>query len=133
MRAGVTGSRNGFARDAQREGVFKILSRADCLHHGDCVGVDEECARAFRGETIAHPPDNVSLRSSFFSDIIMPAKPYLDRNRDIISSIRYLTAAPDGFQEKRRSGTWATIRYAKKVGVPVFIVYPDGSVDAIVK
>ena len=27
-----------------------------------------------------------------------------------------------------RSGTWSTIRYAKKVDKPVKIVYPDGTI-----
>jgi len=32
-------------------------------------------------------------------------------------------------EEWRGSGTWATIRYARKVGKPVTIIYPDGEIQ----
>jgi hypothetical protein len=37
-------------------------------------------------------------------------------------------AAPRTPIETLRSGTWATVRYARAYGRPVWIVLPDGSV-----
>lgn len=45
-----------------------------------------------------------------------PAKPYLERNKDIANEgIDGLIAAPSGWVEELRSGTWATVRYARKL------------------
>jgi hypothetical protein len=35
-------------------------------------------------------------------------------------------AAPMSSAEILRSGTWATIRYARKAGKPVLIIWPNG-------
>jgi hypothetical protein len=37
-------------------------------------------------------------------------------------------ACPRTDQEQRRSGTWATVRYARKVGKPVLIIGRDGKI-----
>jgi hypothetical protein len=58
----------------------------------------------------------------------MPAKPYLVRNHEIVDDSQVLIAAPKEFTEQLRSGTWATIRYARKIGRTVRIVFPDGSI-----
>lgn len=39
-----------------------------------------------------------------------------------------LIATPAGFQEEQRSGTWATIRYARKMNHHIYIVYSNGHV-----
>jgi hypothetical protein len=38
-------------------------------------------------------------------------------------------ACPRGYTEELRSGTWATIRYARKTGVPYVIIFPDRTVE----
>ena len=55
-------------------------------------------------------------------------KGYLDRNHDIVDAADVLIAAPSGTTEKRRSGTWATVRYARKLGRTICVVLPDGVV-----
>ena len=50
-------------------------------------------------------------------------KPYLDRNRDIVDACEVLLATPDG-PERLRSGTWSTVRYARKIGKPVEVRLP---------
>ena len=40
-----------------------------------------------------------------------------------------LIATPKEKEEQLRSGTWATIRYAKKTKKIVFLVYPDGKYE----
>ena len=53
-------------------------------------------------------------------------KPYLDRNKDIVDETNILMACPNKAEEVQRSGTWSTVRYARKVGKAVLIVYPSG-------
>jgi hypothetical protein len=133
-RVGCTGSRNGVT-DWQRNAVRRVLPRlfvpASVLHHGDCVGSDEEIAAVGRECGFAlysHPPSDPRLRAFVASDFAAPELPYLERNRVIVRSIEVLVACPDGFTERDRSGTWATVRYAAEMLVPVVVVWPDGTV-----
>ena len=58
---------------------------------------------------------------------IRPEKDYLLRDWDIAEACTELLAAPATFAEvSRGSGTWATVRYARKLHRPVTIVFPDG-------
>lgn len=120
MILGVTGSRygGGFRRE---EKFFQFLCRNDVseLHHGDCIGWDEECHNmgAHYGiKIVIHPPIEDRYRAFCKGGFRLPPKPYLDRNKDIVDAVDFLIAAPDG-PERQRSGTWSTVRYAKKVGV----------------
>jgi predicted Rossmann fold nucleotide-binding protein DprA/Smf involved in DNA uptake len=61
-------------------------------------------------------------------DRIYVPRPYLVRNRDIVDVCNLLLATPGGTVEQLRSGTWATIRYARRIGRPVWIVFPNGEV-----
>jgi hypothetical protein len=120
------------------------------LHHGGCVGADEEAHRIaldyFDGyvtepdglqvETITvHPASDVNPRKVSQLCLkphplvrVLAAKPALKRNRDIVNPADLLLATPSGY-EKLRSGTWATIRYAIKMRVPVLICYPNGETE----
>lgn len=120
MILGVTGSRNK-PRFQVSERFFQFIRAHQVLelHHGDCVGWDECCYKIcayYKIKTIAHPPDNDALRAFTSSDVIAPPKSYLERNKDIVNAVDYLIAAPDG-PERLRSGTWSTVRYAKRQGV----------------
>ena len=57
----------------------------------------------------------------------MPELPPLVRNHKIVGAVHLLIATPKTDKEELRSGTWATIRYAKKVRLSTCIVYPDGT------
>jgi hypothetical protein len=37
-----------------------------------------------------------------------------------------MISAPAGISEELRSGTWTTIRYTRKMKIPLSIVWPDG-------
>jgi hypothetical protein len=50
------------------------------------------------------------------------AKDNLTRNRDIVDTASMLIAAPEGNAERLRSGTWATVRYARKAKKKVIIL-----------
>lgn len=133
MDIGFTGTRKGMTT-AQKQSVsdyIKSLS-LDAAHMGDCIGADADFYEIIRQHgdirTVGHIPDNDSLRTRLVYDEEMPPQPYLKRNQDIVDDSDILIATPDSYTEVSRSGTWATIRYAKKRGIPVVIVNPDGSV-----
>jgi len=44
-----------------------------------------------------------------------------------VDETEWLWAIPGEFKEVLRSGTWSTIRYARKKGKKVLIIWPDGS------
>ena len=120
MKLGVTGSRHGRPQRLEAK-FFSFLAVEDVseFHHGDCAGWDEQCytiAKHYGIKTVAHPPDDDKFWAHTKSDIILPPKPYLDRNKEIVRAVDFLIAAPDG-PEKQRSGTWSTVRYAKRQGV----------------
>lgn len=120
MIVGVTGSRHERpVRIGEKLFAFLEDMSVSELHHGDCVGWDAQAfafADAYCIKTVAHPPDSDALRAFTRSTVTLPPKPYLDRNKDIVNACDFLIAAPDG-PDRQRSGTWSTVRYAKKVGV----------------
>ena len=62
------------------------------------------------------------------SDQTLPPKDYLDRNHDIVDQTDLLIATPKENTEVLRSGTWATIRYAKKINKPTWIIETNGNI-----
>lgn len=102
------------------------------LHHGDCIGADAQAHELALdvGLLIAIHPPTVLRHRAFCKGAsqLYPEKPYMDRNRDIVDMTSELIAAPATMiEEPRGSGTWATIRYARSMKVPVIIVFPDGT------
>lgn len=96
------------------------------FHHGDDKGADAD-AHALVRETlpncriVVHPPDNGYRRAHCSGDVVLQAHPFLVRNHHIVDACSCLIATPDG-PEVLRSGTWATIRYARKRGVLRYII-----------
>jgi hypothetical protein len=130
--SGFTGTQEGMT-NSQIKGVEAVFRRLSLmyLHHGDCVGADADAhniANAMGIKVIIHPPSNYIKRAfcAGYSEM-MPEKPYLDRNRIIVNINTNLVATPKG-PEKIRSGTWYTIRYARKLKRNIFIVWPDGKI-----
>ena len=119
---GITGSRKGDISRVSEKLREIQLANPDAsfeLHHGDCVGVDEEAhkfASAQGWKVVIHPPDKPALRAFCESEFVLEEKAYLERNHDIVDSCSILLAFPETSQEVTRSGTWATIRYARKSG-----------------
>jgi len=71
----------------------------------------------------------LSVGAGAASDIRRNPKPYLERNHNIVDESELLIACPKSKEEELRSGTWATVRYARKKGVRIILIYPDGSVS----
>lgn len=135
MKIGFTGTQRGMT-DAQKNTLRKMVPKDAELHHGDCVGADAEAHDIFRFYGLAcvgHPPSNSTKRAFKFVDEWRPEKDYLERNKDIVRETDMLIAAPGEDTELLRSGTWSTVRYARKLGRLVIVIYPNGSRSEDVK
>ena len=119
MVIGFTGTRKGMS-EAQRLQFGDVMAwliracEARCepvsFHHGAAAGADTEAA-----EIIGASPDVMVVPHPAGRDP-------LERNRDIARLCSILIAAPDRDQEQQRSGTWATVRYARAEGRPVVLL-----------
>lgn len=136
IKIGVTGTRLGMTVVQQVRGlelltaITKQIEVCPELHHGDCVGADEQLhdmAESLRYWTVAHPPTVERYRSHRIADVIRAPKPYLVRNEDIVDETELLLAFPAGTKGSASGGTWYTVRYARKVGRRLVIVWPDGT------
>jgi hypothetical protein len=130
MEIGFTGTREGLT-DAQKDKVGDVLSHHfTSAHHGDCIGADEYfhliCAYIDL-HTVVHPPEHDVLRAYCTADEYREPKPYLRRNKDIVDEADWMVACPRSMKEELRSGTWFTVRYARKCKKKLTIIYPDGS------
>ena len=129
--AGFTGTRNGITfHQAQKIRVMlTALDKVMFFHHGDCVGADAsahhiaiQCGKSI----IIHPPVDDKYRAFMGGGEVRYAKEYIARNHDIVDECMVLIACPGERIEKMRSGTWATIRYARKMKKQIIIIFPDG-------
>jgi hypothetical protein len=101
------------------------------LHHGDCIGADaqvHDIAISLDFWVVIHPPMAETQRAWRRGPHVRAPKAALDRNRDIVRESELLIAAPAEALEQPGSGTWSTVRYAQKLGRPVQIIMPDGSI-----
>jgi hypothetical protein len=135
MKVGFTGSRNGMSKEQMakfKDVLFKYIlagTMIEELHHGCCVGADATlvliCITSMPNTVlVAHPPFEKKLvdRGAVgLSNVLWPEAPYLVRNQNIVHATDILLAAPNG-PERLRSGTWSTIRYARKHGGEVIIL-----------
>ncbi len=125
---GVTGTQRGMdAGQLQRLSTF-LASRVDhitALHHGDCIGVDEQAhhiARNLGIYIVGHPPINSRKRAFCECDELCEPEEYLDRNHTIVDECDILLVIPLTNMETLRSGTWATKRYAMNQDVRTLIL-----------
>lgn len=147
MVIGVTGSRHGMTA-LQRFAALSWLGYLvdelgepiDELHHGDCVGVDEEMhnlvlEHKFVSRIVIHPPTTHTYRANVHVlpssgvkwEITAPA-PYLDRDKAIVQASYVLLAFPEHDNERVRSGTWYTVRYARHRKRSIRLFMPDGRI-----
>ena len=103
------------------------------LNHGDCVGADaiaHSIAIGLELQVVIYPPNKVECRANCKGGnvTIHPEASYRNRNQAIVNNGHVLMVLPKHNYEQRRSGTWMTVRMARKLNLPIIICYPDGRV-----
>ena len=132
MKIGFTGTRN-VPTAKQKRALDVLLMRLDGefditeVSHGDCKGSDKNFHDTVRSllpgvKINVYPPTDKKHRAFCYGDITHKEMEYLDRNQAIVDNSDILIATPKESSEILRSGTWATIRMAKKKGMPVHIL-----------
>lgn len=130
-----TGTRTGMTPD-QRLRVRDVLTRTrpDAVHHGDCIGADAEfhaIALSLGIPVVIHPPVNPVLRAFcpatpadrlVASVTVLPARPYRDRDRDMVDLADAVLATPA--RGRQTGGTWYTVAYARRTGRAVTVLFP---------
>jgi predicted Rossmann fold nucleotide-binding protein DprA/Smf involved in DNA uptake len=135
---GFTGTREGMS-DYQKAVLKRSMAAAHCdgieniLHHGDCKGADAEAhaiAVELGWDIIIHPPTRRIMRA-YCGDgaIILLPMDYLERDQAIVNASRFMFAAPKSDKEERRSGTWYTVRYARKMGKRVILLNRNEDIE----
>lgn len=124
MTVGFAGTRAGMSRAQKDQLAYvlalfrhadKVVDRVPVFVDGDCPdgGADQE-ARAIAEEhgciCRQEPPKDRT------------AKELLARDRRIAQRCDVLVAAPSTDKEQLRSGTWTTVRYARRAGKPVVML-----------
>ncbi|KKM83389.1 hypothetical protein LCGC14_1309850 [marine sediment metagenome] len=138
---GFTGTRHGMT-SKQIWSITKLLDKAGNdvreLHHGNAIGADAEVHSILTlkfpdVEIIKHPSTLVTQQALTPPSKVCPLCPMapLDRNKHIVDNSDVLVAAPKGYKQEQRSGTWATIRYAWEHGHTVVIVWPNGHMEQL--
>jgi hypothetical protein len=134
MIIGVTATQRGLTIE-QKTVARAMLENADELHHGDCIGGDNELdtfAKELGILRVIHPPLKEAKRAHCERKgglyVLLAQKDYRPRNCDIVSACSRLLVFPQGPEESYpRSGTWMTYRIARNVvGRDRLIVYPSG-------
>jgi hypothetical protein len=136
MKIGFTGTRNGMTR-LQRAFVLRAVGQCHVteVHHGACIGADYDfhtIAMLLKLPIVIHPGVNkqgvcYARANCPNAKEVKPEKFYLDRDKDIVNAVDLLIATPKSRVEELRSGTWATVRYARKKDKDLLIVFPDGN------
>jgi len=141
MDVGFTGTQGGMT-EAQRKSLRTVLKELhsgelgeDEFHYGACVGADSQAVlEAFDvGYVIvAYPANDVAMTKQGLiheQAVAVASMPALRRNKMIVDNSDILIAAPKYMSESLRSGTWSTVRYARKQSKPIIYIWPDGKVQ----
>ena len=127
----------------QRTGILVLVESLSEVfhiteaHHGDCIEADEyfhhtlvnlvpECSINL------HPSDIPTKRAYCQpreQDKVWEPHPPLERNVHIVISSVIMIAAPRDMSEQSRGGTWQTVRRARKNYRPIFVVWPNGTIE----
>lgn len=134
MNVSFTGTRTGMT-NAQKETFWALLQAlgAKTFTHGNCYGADADAHEiAWRlGLLVYKRPSNIlgTQAETVGGHVISEPLDPLKRNGHIVDDGEALIACPDSRQEKQRSGTWYTVRYAWKQKKMVYLIFPDGEIS----
>jgi len=141
MKLGVTGTLHGTTKiqyDNMR--LFFLINGKYIteLHHGSSIGVDIEAHnlttpvksidRVIYPSTVGSTRVDIPTIDLRTEDVTHPEKDSLERNKDIVDNSEWLLAFPRDMNEVEKSGTWSTVRYARKLDKLISIYWPDGTV-----
>jgi len=124
VKVGFTGTQLGMSQHQKEQFVLKLFELNPTeFHHGDCIGADAEAHDIVREffpdvKIHIHPPVYSNKRAFKTGDIIYKEDHYLNRDRRIVEFTECLIGSPKADIEELRSGTWTTIRHARKIGKP---------------
>ena len=133
---GFTGTRHGMSDKQLKE--FKniiLIKEVEEFHHGMCIGsdkqahdfIEEEKKKERKIKIVGHPPSFKKFMVECDCDIYMKPYDYLKRNKNIVDETDMLIATPDT-KERVRSGTWSTVRYARKKSKKIYVIHKNGRV-----
>jgi len=135
---GFTGSREGMAIKQKLTLRAFLKKNATQFIHGDCEGSDEEAhyiAEELKLSILIYPPQDVkhqafcAQKSAYKLIVSFKPQPYLKRNKSIVSMCDVLCATPATMREQLRSGTWSTVREARRQSKQLMIILPDGTIS----
>jgi len=138
-----TGTRTGVTPEQHKalsDLVLSVLYDIDEIRHGGAAGADTQfhsiCIHHGVEERVHVYPSNLWGAKAALSRLdgtlwtAHPAADPISRNHLIVALSDHLIAAPAG-PEITRSGTWSTVRYARKVKRPITLVWPDGRRETV--
>lgn len=136
MKIGFTGSRYGMSQ-SQKTAFCHLIRwmhnhygdsmEFEEFHHGDCKGADAEAHEWIRGfdkniPIHIHPPNKDDWRAFCKSRHKYKPKPFYKRNEDIVDKCNLIIAVPYSIVNQS-GGTWHTIKYARRIEVPMVILW----------
>jgi hypothetical protein len=139
FRLGFTGSRKGMTDDqesALRQELRDLLdehgTEALEAHHGDAIGADTQfhtICQELNIPVVIHPSKDQKDRAFCEgAKAERPPQKFRQQSESIVNSSDVLIAAPDGFHERfRGSGTWMTVRIARKAARRIILFFLDGT------
>lgn len=138
MIVGFTGTREGMT--PQQRARFREVTvelKPQTFVHGGAVGADTDAHKemlAFIEERDVEifpggADRELCWRIHAPGALVLRWTQPLTRNRAIVARATYLIACPHINTEELRSGTWMTVRTARKAGKPIIIIWPDGRIN----
>lgn len=109
--------------------AFRAVGEIE-FHHGDAIGSDKQAdyvARTLGCHMVIHPPKNPKYQAFCAQpgDTVRPDGDYIVRDKIMVDEVDFLIGTPKTSKEVLRSGTWATIRYARdKTATPIIKLEP---------
>jgi len=122
VKVGFTGTQEGMSQHQKEQFVLKMLELHPTeFHHGDCIGADSDAHDIVREffpnvKIVIYPPISTKKRAFKQGDEFKEPESYITRDYKIVDAVEILIGTPKQNQEVIRSGTWTTIRYARRTG-----------------